>query len=143
MSNLKNSKTNLTKQDAKDQVEKGKEAAEKIANDPKKAEKLANDALKKAEQFGSKKGPLSEMWSQLTGMMRLILAWSTGKYKNVPWQTIVLAIVAVAYFVSPVDLIPDFIPVIGYIDDALVIGLVIAAIKGDINNFLEWESLQA
>jgi uncharacterized membrane protein YkvA (DUF1232 family) len=57
----------------------------------------------------------------------------------VPWQTIVLAIAAVVYFVNPFDLIPDLIPVIGYLDDATIVGFVIASIGGDIANFRDWE----
>jgi uncharacterized membrane protein YkvA (DUF1232 family) len=35
--------------------------------------------------------------------------------------------------------IPDFIPVIGYLDDAVVVGWLIMSIQADINRFLEWE----
>jgi uncharacterized membrane protein YkvA (DUF1232 family) len=42
--------------------------------------------------------------------------------------------------VSPIDLIPDFIPVAGYIDDAAVIVFVPAQIKADLDNILQWEA---
>jgi uncharacterized membrane protein YkvA (DUF1232 family) len=60
----------------------------------------------------------------------------------VPWETIVWAIAAIIYFVSPIDLIPDFIPVVGYLDDVVVIGWVAASISTDIENFREWEESQ-
>ena len=59
-----------------------------------------------------------------------------------PWETIALAIGAIAYFVSPVDLIPDFIPVAGYIDDAAVIAFVIASATNELHSFREWEARQ-
>ena len=40
---------------------------------------------------------------------------------RVPWYARVLALIVVAYALSPVDLIPDFIPVLGYVDDLLLI----------------------
>jgi uncharacterized membrane protein YkvA (DUF1232 family) len=38
-----------------------------------------------------------------------------------PWHAKALAIVTVAYAVSPIDLIPDFIPVLGFVDDAILL----------------------
>ena len=46
-----------------------------------------------------------------------------------PWYAKALAIVVVGYALSPIDLIPDFIPVIGYADDLLLIPLGILAVK--------------
>lgn len=43
------------------------------------------------------------------------------KHKDTPWLPKVLAMLTVAYALSPIDLIPDFIPFIGYLDDALIL----------------------
>ena len=40
---------------------------------------------------------------------------------RVPWYVKALAIVVAAYALSPIDLIPDFIPVLGYLDDLLIV----------------------
>jgi uncharacterized membrane protein YkvA (DUF1232 family) len=42
---------------------------------------------------------------------------------RVPWYAKVVAFAVVAYALSPIDLIPDFIPVIGYLDDLLILPL--------------------
>ena len=42
---------------------------------------------------------------------------------RVPWYTKALAIAVAAYALSPIDLIPDFIPVVGYIDDLILVPL--------------------
>jgi uncharacterized membrane protein YkvA (DUF1232 family) len=42
---------------------------------------------------------------------------------RVPWHAKLLALVVAAYALSPIDLIPDFIPVIGYVDDLIVVPL--------------------
>jgi uncharacterized membrane protein YkvA (DUF1232 family) len=42
---------------------------------------------------------------------------------NTPWYVKVLATVVAAYAFSPIDLIPDFIPVIGYLDDLILVPL--------------------
>ena len=120
--------------------QQAKSKAEEYARDPEKAKKLIDEAMKKAK--GKNKGPLGEVWRYLTALIRLTRAYFSKQYTDVPWQTIVLAIAALIYFVSPVDLIPDFIPGVGYLDDVAVISFVVASIKADLDNFLEWEDDQ-
>lgn len=48
------------------------------------------------------------------------------KEKETPWYAKLLAAVTVVYALSPVDLIPDFIPVLGYLDDLLILPALIA-----------------
>ena len=43
------------------------------------------------------------------------------KKTETPWYAKLMAFITVAYALSPVDLIPDFIPVLGYIDDVLIL----------------------
>lgn len=117
--------------------QQAKSKAEEYARDPEKAKKLIDEAMKKAK--GKNKGPLGEVWRYLTALIRLTRAYFSKQYTDVPWQTIVLAIAALIYFVSPIDLIPDFIPGVGYLDDVAIISFVVASIKADLDNFLEWE----
>ena len=120
--------------------QQAKSKAEEYARDPEKAKKLIDEAMKKAK--GKNKGPLGEVWRYLTALIRLTRAYFSKQYTDVPWQTIVLAIAALIYFVSPIDLIPDFIPGVGYLDDVAVISFVVASVKADLDNFLEWEDDQ-
>jgi uncharacterized membrane protein YkvA (DUF1232 family) len=48
---------------------------------------------------------------------------------RVPWYAKVLAAGLVAYALSPIDLIPDFIPVLGYLDDLVVIPLGVLVVR--------------
>ena len=49
-----------------------------------------------------------------------------SRHPRVPWHAKLLAVLVVAYAVSPIDLIPDFIPVLGYLDDLLILPLGVA-----------------
>jgi len=50
---------------------------------------------------------------------------------------------ALAYFVSPVDVVPDVIPLSGFIDDAAVLGLVFGAVEVDLRRYCTWCGLDA
>lgn len=47
------------------------------------------------------------------------------KHKDTPWYAKVVAAVTVCYALSPIDLIPDFIPILGYLDDIILLPLLI------------------
>lgn len=132
-------KAKPTKKQIAEVVEKTKSKAEVYVRDPKKAKKLLEDAAKKAKGFEKNRGPLGEVWSYLTALFRLLRAYTRGEYRDIPWTSIVLVTAGIIYFVSPVDLIPDVLAGIGFIDDAAVIAFVVKQIKADLDNFLAWE----
>lgn len=47
--------------------------------------------------------------------------WFAGRHPRTPWHAKALGLFVVAYALSPIDLVPDFIPVLGYIDDVLLL----------------------
>lgn len=64
--------------------------------------------------------------------------------RETPWYAKTVAFIAVAYALSPVDLIPDFIPVLGYIDDILILpALVVLAVKWIPDSIMEECRLEA
>lgn len=50
-----------------------------------------------------------------------VTLWFAGKHPATPWYAKALGLFVVAYALSPIDLIPDFIPVLGYVDDVLLL----------------------
>ena len=130
-------KRSVSKQEAVEQVTKARKRAYKYKDDPEATEKLLKDAQAKANKHN---GPITERLDELMTFIRLIRAYFNGQYRDVPWETIAVALAAVIYFVSPIDLIPDVIPVAGYVDDAAVVGVVIASLTNDLEHFREWES---
>ncbi len=49
--------------------------------------------------------------------------WFCCRHQNMPWLPKILALMVVGYFLSPIDLIPDFIPVLGYLDELILLPL--------------------
>jgi len=53
--------------------------------------------------------------------------WFARRHPDTPWLAKALAVFVVAYALSPIDLIPDFIPVLGYLDDVILLPVLIWA----------------
>ncbi len=65
---------------------------------------------------------LDHLKSWAKTMKRDVLAlYLAGRDPRVPWYVKLLAAATAAYALSPIDLIPDFIPVIGYLDDIIIL----------------------
>jgi len=76
-------------------------------------------------------------------LVEMLGAYVKGEYKKIPKKTLVLLVAALIYLVNPFDLIPDFIPGIGYIDDARVIIFVFQSLFEDIQEFARWKESKA
>lgn len=73
-------------------------------------------------------GPATGVLARMRGWARRIkrdvtAVWLAGRDPRTPMVAKVLAILVAAYALSPVDLIPDFIPVLGYLDDLVIVPL--------------------
>jgi len=111
--------------------------AESAARDKNKTKQLLQEAVKKAYQ---NRNQLKAVWEDLMAVFRMLRAWSKGDYQSLPWKTIVLSLSTIIYFLNPFDMAPDFIPGVGYLDDAVVLGFVVNSIKKELDKFLRWES---
>lgn len=72
-------------------------------------------------------------------LSRLASAYATGKYRVIPWKAVMTMLAAIIYFLNPIDLIPDFIPGLGFTDDISILLWVYASVAGEIDKFLAWE----
>ena len=82
---------------------------------------------------------LLDSWDRLKTLIHLTGAWLTDKYR-VPTPTILAVVAALIYLLDPLDLIPDPVPVLGFVDDASVIAYVVAKYGKEIGQFRNWEN---
>lgn len=66
-----------------------------------------------------------------------------GRYAAIPWTTVGSLAVALAYFLLPLDAVPDVLPLTGFIDDAAVLGMVFGAAEHDLRSYCAWRGLDA
>jgi uncharacterized membrane protein YkvA (DUF1232 family) len=76
----------------------------------------------------------------IQAVLRLIRAYYRGDYRAVPVTTLLIIIAALIYLVNPFDLFPDWVPVVGFLDDAFILILAVRRTRGAIDQFLAWES---
>ena len=69
--------------------------------------------------------------------------FATRKYTEIPMGTILAIVGTLVYILNPFDLIPDFIPAFGYLDDAAVIAVCLKAIKVDIDKYKAFRKICA
>src|SRR5690349_9977084 len=86
--------------------------AEEYVKKPTPIKQLLNDAYEKASEKNDVGTMAHEAWENLQILFRLIKTSVSGEYTGLPTPTIIAAIAVVIYFLSPIDLIPDFIPVL-------------------------------
>ncbi len=108
--------------------------AAEIVRSPDKLREMVAEAREKADSAGGATSPLSGVIEDLKTMFDLLRAVARGNYR-LRKETLILIAGAVLYFVIPIDVIPDFIPVAGFIDDAAVIAWVVKTCKTEIDLF--------
>lgn len=105
-------------------------------DDKGKASSLLNNAIAKAARS---KTSLGDVWDDLLTLFRLLRNWITGGYRDVSVNTMLLVVTAVLYFVMPLDVIPDFVPALGFMDDVAMILFVLNSIRAEFDKFANWE----
>lgn len=93
------------------------------------------------EQLKADKG-LERYTKDLLLLMSLVKDYYQGNYRSIPYKTISAAAVGLLYVLNPIDIIPDFIPFIGHIDDALVLGFCLKLIENDLKKYQSWKEKQ-
>jgi len=114
--------------------------ARTYARDKRKTRHLLDQADAKVKH---QHGALHKLRGDFLELLGMIRAWATGNYTVVPWKSLLLGIAAVLYFVNPFDLVPDFLPLTGLVDDVAVLAFVLKSLQKDLARFRAWQQAQA
>jgi uncharacterized membrane protein YkvA (DUF1232 family) len=79
------------------------------------------------------------VWDDLQAALRLLVAWTRRSYRQVSGGSLALLVAALLYFVTPLDLIPDPVGAIGFVDDVAVDRTAVGTIRAELGRFRAWE----
>ena len=112
--------------------------AKSYVGNPQRLQSLFEEAARQAASMP--KEPFRETWPYFQAMLRLIRAYSQGNYRDIPESTLVVIIAAIIYVVDPLDVIPDALPALGFLDDATVLALAVRRSRQTLDDFMAWET---
>jgi len=121
--NFEQTAENINSNDVKDAASTGQEKIDRLSTNIPKA--------------------LLDYWQDLKEMVSLLKDYFTGEYTEAPWKVISAVAAAVLYFVSPIDLVPDVIPILGFLDDAFIISMCLSLCRSDIEDYRQFKSEQS
>ena len=116
-----------------------KKRAVNIVND---SDSLKSLLIKLKDKLDASEGDDSlrhKLVEYLKLVLRMVSNTVSGNYKDMPWQTLVMIVAGLLYFIAPLDALPDFIPVAGYLDDATILVWLGKCFREDLENYKTWE----
>lgn len=84
-------------------------------------------------------GPLGKFVDDFKLLIAVVRDYWKGRYKKIPFWTIAAIVATLLYVLNPFDLIPDFIPIVGQIDDAAVVAACLLMIRQDLHRYKKWK----
>lgn len=124
----------MNKKRVEKELKKRYSKAEKIIKNPTKLD----DFLERLERKIKKVPKVGEKLSNIVVLASLVKHYATKEYADFPMASLIAIVAVLLYFVSPIDVCPDMIPIIGYIDDTLVLMFCWSFLETDIDKYLEW-----
>ena len=84
-------------------------------------------------------GLLARIFQNFKLLLPLIRDYWKGTYRDVSIKSIVILLVGLAYIISPIDIIPDYIIGLGQIDDVAILGISLYFLEKDLIKYKEWK----
>jgi len=113
--------------------------ASKILKNKAKLNQLLKVAGEKAGNINISELKTAPLLDRIKVMLRMMRAYVKGHYRDIKASNLLLIVAAIIYFVMPLDLMPDFIPVTGLLDDFSIIIWVYNTIQEEIDQYILWE----
>ncbi|KYG75650.1 YkvA family protein [Roseivirga spongicola] len=121
--------------------ERFKQKATKIVGDSSALKNLLVKVQNKMDDMEDDDSLKGKIVAYLNLVVRMISNSVSGRYPDMPWQTLVMIVAGLIYFIAPIDALPDFIPVAGFLDDATILAWLGKSFQDDLNKYREWEEL--
>jgi uncharacterized membrane protein YkvA (DUF1232 family) len=101
---------------------------------------LLKESYDKLVDIKNPKSGFAQVKDIMFTFIRLVRAYINGSYRQVPTRSLILGLATLLYLVMPIDIIPDFLPLIGLSDDLSVIAWFVTTFNSEITRFRNWET---
>lgn len=101
---------------------------------------LLLSVLRKRERAGA---AMAAMGDNLKLLQGLCMAWWRGQYRAINPQALLAVVAALLYFVAPFDALPDWLPVLGFVDDLAVLTWVMQRWRDELTAYQAWRTAQS
>ena len=128
------SEKQVSSEKAEEILQKGYREAEQTLGDEAKMSSL----LEKLKSRMKSLPMVGNVLSNVPTMFKLLNHYLKGEYKDIPQKELIIIISAASYLIAPIDLIPDFIPVVGLVDDMAVVSVCIKSTRKELDKYLCW-----
>lgn len=119
--------------------ERAKVKAAKLIDNNQRLKQLFENSKEKLSDIDMSAVSSSKLVMRLKVLIKMVKAYAKGHYREIETKNILLMVAALVYFVTPLDLIPDFIPITGLLDDFTVVLWVYNKLQQEIDHFIDWE----
>ncbi|GAA3968072.1 YkvA family protein [Hymenobacter antarcticus] len=113
--------------------------ATQLLGRPFKVVTVLNEVAEKLANKESKTNKFRQLFEVALTLVRLIRSYISGEYREISTSTIISGLAVLLYVLSPIDLVPDFIPILGFLDDLSLVSWYVGKFQGEIVRFREWE----
>jgi len=117
--------------------------ATKLLGKPIKVITILNEAADKLADENSKDNKFKQLFDVALTLVRMVRDYVKGDYREIQTSTIISGIAVLLYVISPLDLVPDFVPVLGFLDDLAIISWFMGKFKVEISHYRTWEATTA
>lgn len=119
---------------AREVLETGYSLAEKTLKDEDSVERLLQRIEKKLRGIRL----VGKKLATIPVLVSLVRSYTKKEYTDIPVGSIIAIVSALIYFVSPIDIVPDSIPFLGYFDDAMVVSVCWQLVESDVAEYQNW-----
>ena len=125
----------LNKKRALEEIQKRFKKAEALLKDDVRMESFLEKIEKKIKWIPF----LAQEFKNIPTMVSMVRSYLRGNYTKIPKRTILAIVSALIYFLSPIDVVPDWIPLLGQLDDAIVIASCWNLVNKDVEDYRQWK----
>ena len=111
----------------------------RMLNEQSQIKELIWKVSQKLQKINGSNKQINELMEHVQLFLRMIKKSLSGEYSAFSHKTLLSLVFGLLYFVTPMDVVPDFVPLLGFSDDLSIVYFIIKNFKSDIEAFKVWE----